>query len=59
MFSRKIVKCQQRFMVFLETLCGLGIFGAVNTDKIIKVALGLVFFGGLLNLMQLGFGLWL
>jgi len=43
-------------MVLLETLCGFGIFGAVNIDKIIKVALGFVFFRGLPDLMQFGFG---
>ena len=42
-------------MVLLETLCGFGIFSAVSADKIIKVALGFVFFGGLPDLMQFGF----
>jgi hypothetical protein len=47
---------QQHRVVHLKTLYGLGIFGTVDAEKIVKVALCYVLFGGLLYLMQFGFG---
>ena len=55
--SWKIVKGQQHLLVLLKTLGGLGIFGTVDTDKIIEVALCFDLIGCLSDLIQFGFRL--